>query len=104
MVAVGIIIMGFGISLAVTADAVLNSGEAFVKAISDKWNKNFGRVKIAFDISCVIGAIILSMWFFFFFLVGTREGTIISALITGIFVNFFFKLTNKPVTNLLKKQ
>ena len=104
MVAVGIIIMGFGISLAVTADAVLNSGEAFVKAISDKWNKNFGRVKIAFDISCVIGAIILSMWFFDFKIVGTREGTIISALITGIFVNFSFKLTNKPVTNLLKKQ
>ena len=34
----------------VTADVILNSGEAFVKAIADTYRKEFGNVKIAFDV------------------------------------------------------
>lgn len=79
MVLIGIIILGFGISLSVTANVILNSGEAFVKAISDTTNKEFGNVKIAFDVTCVILAVLLSFIFFNFTIVGTREGTIISA-------------------------
>ena len=89
MVVVGIVILGFGISLAVIANVIMNSGEAFVKAISDTWNREFGNVKIAFDILCVIISIILSLIFFDFTIVGTREGTIISALLTGMVVKFF---------------
>ena len=54
-----IIILGFGISLSVTANVILNSGEAFVKAISDTTHKEFGNVKIAFDVTCVILAVVL---------------------------------------------
>ena len=36
----GIIILGFGISLSVIANVIMNSGEAFVKAVSDKTKKN----------------------------------------------------------------
>ena len=93
--------MIFGISLSVTANVILNSGEAFVKAISDTTNKEFGNVKIAFDVTCVILAVLLSFIFFDFTIVGTREGTIISALLTGFVVKVFLKLIRKPLESVL---
>lgn len=101
MVFIGIVILGFGVSLSVSANVIMNSGEAFVKAISDTTNKNFGNVKIAFDVSCVVLALILSLLFFDFTIVGTREGTIISALCTGLVVKLFRKLTAEPVNRLV---
>lgn len=101
MVLIGVIILGFGISLSVTANVILNSGEAFVKAISDTSHKEFGNVKIAFDVSCVILAVVLSLFFFDFTIVGTREGTIISALLTGFVVKLFLKIVKKPLESLL---
>ncbi len=89
MVLVGVIILGFGVSLSVIANVIMNSGEAFVKAVSDTINKEFGNVKIAFDVLCVFASLILSLLFFDFTIVGTREGTIISALLTGVAVKFF---------------
>ena len=101
MVIVGIVILGFGVSLSVSANVIMNSGEAFVKAIADTANKNFGNVKIAFDVSCVVLALILSLLFFDFTIVGTREGTVISALCTGLAVKLFQRLTNEPVNRLV---
>lgn len=101
MVFIGIVILGFGVSLSVSANVIMNSGEAFVKAISDTTNKNFGNVKIAFDVSCVVLALILSLLFFDFTIVGTREGTIISALCTGLVVKLFRKLTDELVNRLV---
>lgn len=101
MVAVGVIILGFGISLSVIANVIMNSGEAFVKALADMLRKNFGNVKIAFDISCVVISIILSLIFFNFKIVGAREGTVISAFCTGLTVKFFSKYIHKPVSRLL---
>ena len=104
MVILGIVILGFGISLAVAANVSMNSGEAFVKAISDKLKKQFGNVKIGFDIFCVAMALILSLLFFNFTIVGTREGTIISALLTGNVVKFFSKRINQPFNRILSDQ
>ena len=101
MVFVGIVILGFGISLSVIANVIMNSGEAFVKAVSDTTNKEFGDVKIFFDILCVVVALILSPIFFGFTIVGTREGTIISALFTGIIVKFFCRKMEKPLDEIL---
>lgn len=101
MVVAGIVILGFGISLSVIANVIMNAGEAFVKAISDKIQKEFGNVKIAFDIFCVILAIALSLVFFDCSIVGTREGTIISALLTGIVVKFFSNILNQPLNLIL---
>ncbi len=55
LVICGIIILGFGISLSVIANVIMNSGEAFVKAMSDKSKQNFSNVKIGFDVLCEIG-------------------------------------------------
>ena len=101
LVAAGTIVLGFGISLSVTANVIMNSGEAIVKAVSDKYGTNFGRTKIILDVSYVIVAVILSLIFFDFKIVGTREGTVIAALTTGLVVNFFYKRINKAVSSLL---
>lgn len=101
MVITGIVILSFGISLSVIANVIMNSGEAFVKALSDKIHKNFGNVKIAFDVACVLIALILSLIFFDFSIVGTREGTVISALLTGAVVKFFNSKLTVPINKLL---
>ncbi len=104
LVIIGTIVLGFGITLSVIANVIMNSGEAFVKAISDTIHKNFGNVKICFDVCCVITAVVLSLVFFdfgTFGIVGTREGTIISALCTGLVVKFFTKRLQNPLSRLL---
>lgn len=103
MVIVGIIILGFGISLSVIANVIMNSGEAFVKAVSDITKRNFGNVKIAFDIICVVLSIILSLIFFDLSVVGTREGTVISALFTGITVKFFTRNLRSRIEQRLRE-
>ena len=101
MILLGVIVLGFGVALSVIANVIMNSGEAFVKALSDGIHKNFGNVKIGFDISCVIIAVLLSLVFFDFSIIGTREGTIISAFCTGLVVKFFHKRLGKPLGALL---
>lgn len=101
LVFVGVGILGFGVSLAVIANVIMNSAEAFVKAVSDTIHKEFGNVKIAFDVVCVIISLLLSMVFFDFAIVGTREGTIITALLTGIIVKFFCSKLTEPLNVIL---
>lgn len=103
MVFVGIAVLGFGISLAVTANVIMNSGEAFVKAISDTAKKQFGNVKICFDVSCVALALILSLVLFQGQIVGAREGTIVSAFLTGVTVKLFLKFVKEPLEKMLKR-
>ncbi|HAU88623.1 MAG TPA: hypothetical protein DCW90_25055 [Lachnospiraceae bacterium] len=102
LVIAGIVILAFGISLTVIANVVMNSGEAFVKAVSDQTGKTFGNVKIAFDVSCVVLAIILSLLFFDFKVIGTREGTILAALLTGTMVKWCQKRMEVPVNQVLR--
>lgn len=104
MVIAGVAVLAFGISLAVIANVIMNSGEAFVKAVSDTIHKNFGNVKIVFDISCVTLSVILSLILFDFSLVGTREGTIISALLTGTFVKFFTHRLSDPLNRIISEK
>lgn len=99
----GIVVLGFGISLGVIADVLLNSGEAFVKALADVTKKDFGNMKIAFDVSWVLLSIVLSLVFFEGALYGTREGTIISALLVGVTVKLFRAILQKPLDKILKK-
>ena len=101
LVICGIIILGFGVSLSVVANVIMNSGEAFVKAISDKNGKKFGNVKIGFDVGCVVVSVVLSLILFGGEIVGTREGTILTALLTGVVVNFFVKHISSPINAVL---
>lgn len=101
MLFVGILILAFGITLSVIANVILNSGEAFVKAVSVKSGKNFGDVKVTFDVSCVVAAVLLSLILFRGQIIGTREGTILSAFCTGIVVKFFTQSFQKPIEKVM---
>lgn len=102
-VALGIIVHGFGITLGVVADVILNAGEAFVKTVADCTKKDFGNVKVLIDIAFVVTSVILSFIFFDGKLIGIREGTVFSALCVGFVVIFFRKILKKPLTIILQK-
>lgn len=102
MLFIGIAVLAFGISLSVIANVIMNSGEAIVKAISDKTGFEFGNVKVVFDVSCVLFSIILSLIFFDMKIIGTREGTVISAVLTGFAVKFFTGILKNRISEILK--
>ena len=101
LVLCGIAVLGFGDSLSVIANVIMNSGEAFVKAIADKSGKKFGNVKIGFDVCCVVLSVGLSLVLFGGKIVGTREGTVLTALLMGMVVNFFVKRISSPINAVL---
>lgn len=100
-IAAGTVLLGFGIALCVIANAVMNSGEAFVKAIADTTHGSFGNLKICFDVSCVVLAVVLSLLFFDGTIQGTREGTVIAALCTGVVIKFFTPRLRTPLERIL---
>jgi len=83
----GCLILGFGVYIEVLADVVMLPGEAFVKAVSSRFHKEFGTVKVIFDGSMALGAALISI-LLFHDIKGVREGTIIAALIVGIIARF----------------
>ncbi len=85
--AVGCFILAVGIALEVKANIALVAGEFFVGAISRRIHKEFGFVKLGFDITLVIIACALS-WIFMDGIYGVREGTVIAALVVGPIVHF----------------
>ncbi len=99
----GVAVLGFGVTLGIIADVILNSGEAFVKALADVLHKDFSNVKMAFDVSWVLLSVVLSFLFFDGQLVGTREGTILSAILVGITVKIYRPLLEKPLTAVLTR-
>ena len=96
MTLVGIMVLAFGISVMIIANRVMNPAEALVKVVADKFNKDFSNMKIAFDAFCVALAMVLSLIFFNFKIVGIGEGTIL-AMATGVFIKFFVKKLDKTV-------
>ena len=84
----GCLVLGAGIALQIVADVVVLSGEGLVRAISVKVKKHFGTVKTIFDLSLVASSILISLAFLFR-IEGLREGTLLSALVTGTIARFF---------------
>lgn len=103
MVVLGIVILGFGVALSVIANVMFNAGEGFVKALSDVAEKNFGDVKIAFDIFSVSLSVVLSLILFGGKVVGLREGTLIASICTGLAVKFFTKRLKTPLDQVLTR-
>ncbi len=92
MMAMGLLLLGcvvqaVGVVLEIKPRVAMMSAEAFVKYASERYNKEFGRFKVGFDISLVTMAVIISLC-----LSGTvegvREGSVIAASITGFIVTF----------------
>ena len=100
--ACGVAVLGFGISLGVIANVMLNSPEAFVKSVADTTKKEFGFLKVALDVTMVTIAVTFSL-IAFGKIEGIREGTVITALTVGLCVKFFRGLLIKPLEAFLKK-
>lgn len=97
----GIITLAFGISLTLVSNTVMGVAEAFVAVVSNALHKDFGNMKVAVDVSCVLLATVLSLIFFDFTLVGVREGTILTACTVGFGVKFLTKRLKTPIARLL---
>ncbi len=82
---IGCVILGFGISLEIKANVAMMSGEYTLQLSSKRFNMEFSTLKILFDSFLVVVALISSL-LFTSTIVGIGEGTIITALITGLLV------------------
>jgi uncharacterized membrane protein YczE/cytidylate kinase len=87
------LILALGVSIEVTADVVMMAGEGVVSAISKVTKKEFGKLKVAFDVTLVICGFLLS-FILFHRLNGIREGTVLAALLVGTLV----RLMNKSLS------
>lgn len=85
-VLLGCLILALGIAIEVAPNAVVVPGEGIVRAITRVTKIRFGTVKICFDVSLVVIALVLSI-VFFGGIRGLGLGTIICALIVGWLVN-----------------
>ena len=85
-VALGCAVLAFGISVEVAPNVILVPGEGAVRAIAARCTARFGTVKICFDLSLVVIALVLSL-VFFHGIQGLGLGTVISALAVGKLVN-----------------
>lgn len=103
LVIAGVAVLGLGIALGVIADMILNSAEAFVKALADVTGRDFGSTKVAFDVTWVLLSAVLSLIFFGGELRGIREGTVISAVLVGFTVKCYRRLLQKPLTDILTR-
>lgn len=91
----GCAILALGITLEVAANALLVPGEGVVKAIAHVSNRDFGTVKVCFDVTTVALAIVLSLCFFHE-LRGIGVGTVVSAVLVGMIVKFYRKVLPIP--------
>lgn len=81
----GCLVISMSIIMQLEANLVTNPTEGLVKVLALKFNLDFSKVKMRFDMSLVVIAIILS-WVTLGKIVGVREGTLVSAVLVGFFM------------------
>lgn len=96
MVVVGCFIIAVSIRLQLKADIVNNPSEGIVKAIAWRSGQLFSKIKLRFDIILVIFAVTISL-IVLNTLVGVREGTLLSAFLVGMFLQWIEKIESKQV-------
>lgn len=85
---IGCVLLALGISLEVKANVAMVTGEYLVQVISRFVKREFGFIKVLFDVTLVTIACILGL-VFMGRIDGVREGTIVAALIVGPITRFF---------------
>ncbi|MDE7124991.1 MAG: hypothetical protein K2O12_00720, partial [Muribaculaceae bacterium] len=83
----GCVVQAVGVVLEIKPRVAMMSAEAFVKYAADRYDKEFGRFKVGFDVILVTIAVITSIA-----LSGTvegvREGSVVAATLTGVLVTY----------------
>lgn len=90
----GTTLIAFGVAVQGIANVLMLPGEGIVYAVSRCFQIEFGRVKTGNDVILVILAAVISL-IYLDGIEGIREGTLISALITGTIARFFLKHLGK---------
>lgn len=83
----GCVVQAVGVVLEIKPKVAMMSAEGTVKYISRRLHKEFGNVKVGFDVTLVLIAVFTSLAFTRR-IEGVREGSVIAAFITGYIVNF----------------
>lgn len=98
----GCMVQSIGVVLELKPKVAMMSAEAFVKYASRRYNKEFGKFKVYFDVTLVTFAILLSL-LLSQCIEGVREGSLIAACITGYIVSFLNQkiMTRKTLYKLL---
>lgn len=98
----GCMVQSIGVVLELKPKVAMMSAEAFVKYASRRYNKEFGKFKVYFDVTLVTFAVLLSL-LLSQCIEGVREGSLIAACITGYIVSFLNQkiMTRKMLYKLL---
>ena len=87
----GCAILACGISIEIAPDVITVPGEGLVRVLAQATGKDFGRVKLVFDVTLIVIASALSL-LFFRRLQGVGIGTVVSALVVGPLVSLFGRI------------
>lgn len=93
---VSIAFVGLGVALYVTPNIMPNPIEGLAIATATRFRKSFAIAKTITDSTAVLVAVVLGL-ICFGDVIGVREGTVISALLTGKTAGFSFRIT-RPLT------
>ncbi len=83
-------VISFGIKMEVTAGVMMLPVDALMALISRKWKIDFGKVKVTFDSSQVVVAVVCSL-ILMHRIEGVREGTVAAAIFVGMIIKFYTK-------------
>ena len=93
---VNIPLVALGVMTYLIADLLPTPGEGVVLAMQERWGTSVGTGKTIFDCVVVAVAVILSLCWFRGF-VGVREGTVLTAMLTGFVVKLLQRFLQKPL-------
>ena len=96
--AIGILLVGIGVSLEVASGTVTLAGEGMVLAVCQVFGTKFANTKVGFDVTLVATASLLSFLFLGHF-VGVREGTLAAAILVGLVA----KAAARPVQRFVRR-
>lgn len=99
---IGCLFLAVGIGFQLIANISLMPGDGFIRVVSEEYHIPFGTVKICFDSTIVISAIIFSLCCFQN-ITGVREGTVIAAFLVGYFIKLQLGTMRKVKLLLLLK-
>ncbi len=87
LLAAGCLCQAVGVVLELKPNVAIMSAEGFVKYAARRYNRDFGRLKVRFDVTLVTSAVILALCFSGR-IEGVREGSVVAAVATGYVVSF----------------
>lgn len=93
---IGVVVCAFGATIYIIMDIVPNAPEGFNLAVSERFSMPFSRSKILSDFLFIIVGVMISLTSIGR-ITAIREGTLISAFLTGKLIGIFMKYLTSPL-------